>query len=304
MSFRILLVDDEQDGRELGRQALEQHSLAVDLAEDGDQAAAKCASIEYDLVITDLRMPGMNGHALAVHLLDQPNPPRVLVTTGVAQPKLVTELMSRGVEDILHKPFDYNVLGLKALGYSAKPKAVGPDIRSTAASAPCLLQPLADASPAMVAIEKSLVELTDIFADTVKPLFDNIGDLSEPPEAVERFITRFAEIEAAEEAVELANNPAAAARRHQRIRCHTTATAVPIDRQHTPTGQPFLVPMRDISSGGLRLLHTRAITAEYLALSWPAETLPGHTLAVVLRVKRCRALSPFYDVGGMFVTSA
>lgn len=305
MSFRTLLVDDEQDGRELGRQALQQHGIHVDTAECGDEAVAKFNANPYDLVITDLRMPGMNGHTLALQLLGKPNPPRILVATGVAEARLVTELMSHGVEDILHKPFDYAVLGLKALGYSVSLRA-NPDANVPASSevaASSLLQPLADAAPELVAIERSLVELTDIFQDSLKPLFDQVGDLTEPPEAVDRFITRFAELEEAEEAQELANNPAAAARIHKRIRCHTTATAIPVDRQYRAVGQPFLVPMRDISSGGLRLLHTRAITSGYLALSWPAETLPNRDLSVALQVKRCRAMSPFYDVGGKFVTS-
>ena len=52
-------------------------------------------------------MPVRNGHALAVSLLEQPNPPMVVAVTGVTEPQLANHLLARGVADVIFKPINY-----------------------------------------------------------------------------------------------------------------------------------------------------------------------------------------------------
>lgn len=67
-----------------------------------------CNHHQYDLVITDLKMPGMNGHALCTQLISQSEkPPLVCVLTGIAEPLIEQDLRKRGVSNIYHKPIDY-----------------------------------------------------------------------------------------------------------------------------------------------------------------------------------------------------
>jgi len=61
---RILVVDDESYMREVVRQALEGASFQVDEAADGEKALGMIRQYPYDVIITDLRMPGHAGGAL------------------------------------------------------------------------------------------------------------------------------------------------------------------------------------------------------------------------------------------------
>src|SRR6476660_1436813 len=52
-------------------------------------------------------MPHSNGHSLAVSLLAEPNPPTVVMLTGLTEPKLARDLLARGVRDVVFKPVNY-----------------------------------------------------------------------------------------------------------------------------------------------------------------------------------------------------
>ncbi|HEY3969623.1 MAG TPA: response regulator, partial [Planctomycetaceae bacterium] len=71
------------------------------------------ATTDYDVVVTDLRMPAVNGHTLALELLNRPARPVVVVLTGVTEPKLAKDLIARGVDDIIFKPVDQSILAAK-----------------------------------------------------------------------------------------------------------------------------------------------------------------------------------------------
>jgi hypothetical protein len=65
------------------------------------------------VVVTDLRMPEMNGHEFAVDLLGKKDPPVLIVLTGVTEPKIAKDLLARGVDDIMFKPIDQGVVAAK-----------------------------------------------------------------------------------------------------------------------------------------------------------------------------------------------
>ncbi|WP_319525177.1 response regulator [uncultured Desulfosarcina sp.] len=64
----ILVIDDDRMVRSLVRHVLKQHDYAVETATDGRAGIAKFDSGRYDLVITDVRMPGADGHQVASHI--------------------------------------------------------------------------------------------------------------------------------------------------------------------------------------------------------------------------------------------
>ena len=64
--FRALVVDDEDAIRDLMVRGLTQHDFECETAANGSEAEAMISQSQYDLVITDLRMPVKHGHALAV----------------------------------------------------------------------------------------------------------------------------------------------------------------------------------------------------------------------------------------------
>ncbi len=82
--MKILIVDDEAPARERLRQILAEsdaHSVVGD-AENGEQALAMTAAHQPDVVLLDIRMPGMDGLETARHLNQLDNPPAIVFTSA------------------------------------------------------------------------------------------------------------------------------------------------------------------------------------------------------------------------------
>lgn len=156
-------------------------------------------------------------------------------------------------------------------------------------------------------IEKSLVELTSLAGDRLDSVFCADKPIPDPPSGVKDFIRRLSE----SEALDLTKSPATwssatdlarlGLRATERVTCYTMVIAVPVDRKWVRVGDPFKLALRDVSEEGLRLVHSRATNAAYLALTWNATQLAGEQIRVVCAVKRCEAYGRFYDIGGQFL---
>lgn len=101
MAPTILVVDDEAVARKYVERALTGEGYHVLLANDGEQALdiLRTTRRKVSLVITDLVMPGMGGHAFAVEVARLPSPPPVLYISAYEKPK--GEMARR----FLQKPF-------------------------------------------------------------------------------------------------------------------------------------------------------------------------------------------------------
>ncbi len=124
---RALVVDDEVAIRNLVSGALRQAGFECETTADGVQAIERLEQSNFDVLVTDLRMPNKNGHALALDALKQPNRPVIIVYTGVIEPKLAKDLLARGVDDFLFKPLDINVLTAKVKSLVERRPATSPD---------------------------------------------------------------------------------------------------------------------------------------------------------------------------------
>ena len=103
---RILVVDDEEGVRSFLAEALEDDGHAVSSAEDGRAAAERLACDRFDLLITDLCMPRMDGLEL-VRLARAERPEmRVIVLTAHATVESAVEVMRLGAFDFLEKPIE------------------------------------------------------------------------------------------------------------------------------------------------------------------------------------------------------
>ena len=107
---KILLVDDDKDLLQLIAMRLSAAGYAVTTADSGESALASATVARPQLVITDLRMQGMDGIALfdAIHR-DAPSLPVVILTAHGTIPEAVAATR-RGVFSFLTKPFDGKVL--------------------------------------------------------------------------------------------------------------------------------------------------------------------------------------------------
>jgi len=102
---RVLIVDDEKAIRDGLQKVLEIEGYQTEMSHNGYSAVEKLQSIEFDLVITDLKMPGMDGMEVlnAISIL-QPNVP-VIFITGYSTVENAVEVMKIGAFDYLPKPF-------------------------------------------------------------------------------------------------------------------------------------------------------------------------------------------------------
>ncbi|MGC8837886.1 MAG: HD domain-containing phosphohydrolase [Anaerolineae bacterium] len=103
---RLLVVDDEADIRGLVLDALKAAGYQVDAAHDGLQALDLLAAIRYDLVLTDLKMPGLDGLGLLSRIKELYPETDVILFTGYATIRTSVEAMRGGAYDYLPKPFD------------------------------------------------------------------------------------------------------------------------------------------------------------------------------------------------------
>ena len=106
MSHNILVVDDEPKLCDLLSSALSQNEVQVFTAGNGLQALAILEQEDIDLIISDWRMPGMDGPQLLAEVkLRYPQLP-VIVMTAYSTVKNAVQSMRNGAYDYIAKPFD------------------------------------------------------------------------------------------------------------------------------------------------------------------------------------------------------
>lgn len=110
VAYRILVVEDDADDRDGIRRILSREGYEVDLAMDGLDALEKAARLEYDLVLTDLLMPRLDGLRLLERLRSvKPHLPVVLVT-AFGDWGSYARAIEMGAAAYLCKPFRINQL--------------------------------------------------------------------------------------------------------------------------------------------------------------------------------------------------
>jgi len=105
---RILVVDDEDNLRDVLVEVLKRDGHDVDSASDGAEGLRRAEETPYDLVITDLRMPGIEGPALYGALRERypDNPPRVIFMSANTGIEEYARFLAETGEPALEKPFN------------------------------------------------------------------------------------------------------------------------------------------------------------------------------------------------------
>ena len=107
---RILVVDDEVNARTALAELLRDEGYEVETAADAFKALGKYESFAPHLVVTDLKMPGMDGIELVKKLRSVETPPGLVVMTAFAEVGTAVDAMRAGAADYLTKPIDFEEL--------------------------------------------------------------------------------------------------------------------------------------------------------------------------------------------------
>ncbi len=109
-SFHVLFVDDEEELVSTLVERLEYRGIIADYAVNGNQAQEKLKREKYNVMVVDLKLPGLSGEEL-VHIVNKthPNLP-VLMITGHGSGKDGSFEKPDGVFELLQKPIDLSVL--------------------------------------------------------------------------------------------------------------------------------------------------------------------------------------------------
>ncbi|HXG21715.1 MAG TPA: response regulator [Methylomirabilota bacterium] len=105
---RILVVDDDQISREGVAEVLSDEGYEVAVAADGHEAIALLASFHPDLVLTDLRMPGLDGVGVLQHIKHVSPATPVIIFTAHVLIDAQREAQRLGAQDYLNKPLDFD----------------------------------------------------------------------------------------------------------------------------------------------------------------------------------------------------
>jgi two-component system copper resistance phosphate regulon response regulator CusR len=120
--MKILLIEDEEKAVKFLKKGLNEHQIEVDFAYDGNTGRSLAEANEYDVIVSDVIMPGMNGFELTRHLRAKGIATPVLLLTALSATDDKVIGLDAGADDYLSKPYEFKELlaRLKALSRRGK----------------------------------------------------------------------------------------------------------------------------------------------------------------------------------------
>src|ERR1700720_2426343 len=106
----LLIVEDESGLRQAIAEQLSDRGYHVEQADSGEAALAKLADFAFDIIITDLRLPGIDGSAVVEAAVERYPHIVAIVVTGYGTVKDAVEAIKRGASDFVSKPFQIDEL--------------------------------------------------------------------------------------------------------------------------------------------------------------------------------------------------
>ncbi len=111
--FKILVVEDEEAIRTGLIDVLIYHGYEVDFATDGVQGLAKAQSQQFDLVLLDVMMPGLNGYEVCAAIRESDRDLAIIMLTAKTSDEDIIQGLSLGADDYVSKPFSVAQLILR-----------------------------------------------------------------------------------------------------------------------------------------------------------------------------------------------
>ncbi|GHN02031.1 DNA-binding response regulator [Cytophagales bacterium WSM2-2] len=108
--IRILLIEDEQKTAYYIKKGLEENNFNVALANDGDTALHMALQEQFDIIITDIVLPGKDGWSICKEIRSRKNEVPILMLSAMSTTDDVVKGFDLGADDYLVKPFEFREL--------------------------------------------------------------------------------------------------------------------------------------------------------------------------------------------------
>jgi DNA-binding response OmpR family regulator len=125
---KILVVEDDRLVAQFLQRGLEEQGMQVDVVGDGREALERGADPTLDLVVLDLRLPGMAGPEVLRNLRDRGVATPVLILTAQDAVESKVQALRMGADDYVTKPFAFEELLARIEALARRPKAIAPPV--------------------------------------------------------------------------------------------------------------------------------------------------------------------------------
>ncbi len=125
---QIMVVEDDVDLLEALSETLQSAGYSITQANDGREALKKLENNVFDLIVTDIQMPNMDGHALLKKVKEKSPELPVMLMTAYGSIQQAVDAMRDGAVDYMVKPFEAEVLVNMVSRYAGQPDVVGTDM--------------------------------------------------------------------------------------------------------------------------------------------------------------------------------
>lgn len=126
--MRVLVVEDEEGIARFLKAGLESEYFAVDVAEDEERGSYLARTNDYDIIILDNMLPGKNGAEVCDDIRKSGRNTPIIMLSARAEMSIKVELLNKGADDYLTKPFSLEELLARIRALLRRPAHVAPDL--------------------------------------------------------------------------------------------------------------------------------------------------------------------------------
>ncbi|HEU4588764.1 MAG TPA: response regulator transcription factor [Gemmatimonadales bacterium] len=120
--MKVLVIEDDRTVGQYVKRGLEEHRVHTDLVDDGMEGLRLASGAQYDLIVLDLRLPGMTGFEVLRTLRDRGITTPILVLTAQDAVDFKVQALRSGADDYVTKPFAFEELLARVEALGRRPK--------------------------------------------------------------------------------------------------------------------------------------------------------------------------------------
>ncbi len=126
--MKVLVIEDDRTVGQFVQRGLEEQRMQVDLVDDGTNGLRLASEGNYDLIVLDLRLPGMTGIEVLRTVRDRGITTPVLILTAQDAVESKVQALRIGADDYVTKPFAFEELLARVEAVSRRPKSIAPAV--------------------------------------------------------------------------------------------------------------------------------------------------------------------------------